>query len=212
MLTALRQKNMTLYEKVQMCETWKMRALLKIASNEFEQRADVKGIHRHSTIGHRLYLDSLQYSNKELVELHKVISNYGKAEQLMEIHLQDNQLQGDAVPMLTELVELCPYLKKLDLRKNRLDEAACDAIKSFVERIPGVTTIARDPVTGNLTAKSGMQVRMVVLLEDQAEPNPHGMSDPTQDDLMATDGGLSVADDFLKSGAEIGRASCRERV
>jgi chromosome segregation ATPase len=203
MLTALRQKNMTLYEKVQMCETWKMRALLKIASNEFEQRADVKGIHRHSTIGHRLYLDSLQYSNKELVELHKVISNYGKAEQLMEIHLQDNQLQGDAVPMLTELVELCPYLKKLDLRKNRLDTAACDAIKSFVERIPGVTTIARDPVTGNLTAKSGMQVRMVVLLEDQAEPNPHGMSDPTQDDLMATDGGLSVADDFLKSGAGV---------
>ena len=33
MLTALRQKNMTLYEKVQMCETWKMRALLKIVSN-----------------------------------------------------------------------------------------------------------------------------------------------------------------------------------
>merc|ERR1712003_501554 len=38
MLTALRQKNMVLYEKVQMCETWKMRALLKIASNEFEVR------------------------------------------------------------------------------------------------------------------------------------------------------------------------------
>merc|ERR1719238_1070707 len=43
MLTALRQKNMALYERVQLCETWKMRALLKIASNEFEMRQSIKG-------------------------------------------------------------------------------------------------------------------------------------------------------------------------
>merc|ERR1712187_238322 len=55
MLTALRQKNMALYEKVQMCETWKMRALLKIASNEFENRSNVKG---HTIVQHaNLYLD-----------------------------------------------------------------------------------------------------------------------------------------------------------
>merc|ERR1712070_486361 len=43
MLTALRGKNMALYEKVQLCETWKMRALLKIVSNAFEARTVVKG-------------------------------------------------------------------------------------------------------------------------------------------------------------------------
>merc|ERR1719262_981173 len=64
MLTALRQKNMVLYEKVQLCETWKMRALLKIASNEFEQRSAIKGHTRH--ISQNLYLDGLQYGNKEL--------------------------------------------------------------------------------------------------------------------------------------------------
>merc|ERR1712066_93435 len=56
MLTALRTKNMSLYEKVQMCETWKLRALLKIASNEFEVKQDVKG-HNKVQDGSRLYLD-----------------------------------------------------------------------------------------------------------------------------------------------------------
>merc|ERR1719238_2549460 len=73
MLTALRQKNMSLYEKVQMCETWKMRALLKIASNEFEMRQVVKGVKRDAEPNHKLYLDGLQYTNKELEELKKVI-------------------------------------------------------------------------------------------------------------------------------------------
>ncbi|CAK0828455.1 unnamed protein product, partial [Prorocentrum cordatum] len=71
MLTALRQKNMTLYEKVQLCETWKMRALLKIASNEFEVRQNVKGVKRDAEPNHKLYLDGLQYTNKELEELKK---------------------------------------------------------------------------------------------------------------------------------------------
>merc|ERR1712190_218008 len=55
MLTALRQKNMVLYEKVQLCETWKMRALLKIASNAFEVRGHIKGHHQKLTSN--LYLD-----------------------------------------------------------------------------------------------------------------------------------------------------------
>merc|ERR1719352_143435 len=78
MLTALRGKNMVLYEKVQLCETWKMRALLKIVSNAFESRQTIKG---HNNVKHRgnaLYLDGLQYSNKELSELSRIISSYEK--------------------------------------------------------------------------------------------------------------------------------------
>merc|ERR1711865_673030 len=69
MLTALRGKNMALYEKVQLCETWKMRALLKIVSNAFEARTAVKGHMPAKHRGEALYLDGLQYTNKELKEL-----------------------------------------------------------------------------------------------------------------------------------------------
>ena len=41
-----------------------MRALLKIASNEFEMRGTVKGHKSSVKEGNALYLDGLQYSNK----------------------------------------------------------------------------------------------------------------------------------------------------
>merc|ERR1712151_671683 len=147
MLTALRQKNMSLYEKVQMCETWKLRALLKIASNEFEVRQDVKG-HNKAKDGSALYLDGLQYTNKELEELNKVITNYMKQDSVKEIRLQDNALDKSAVPALCSLINLCPYLTRLDLKSNKLDESAINDIQSYLERVPGVTSVQKDPATG----------------------------------------------------------------
>jgi len=203
MLTALRQKNMALYERVQMCETWKMRALLKIASNEFEMRTSVKG-HLKAKDSHCLYLDGLQYSNKELEELVKVITNYMKQDYVKEIHLQDNQLDRTSVPLLTQLLELCPYLLKLDLKANRLDEAAVNDIKSYVERIPGITSVMLDPATGDIKAKSGRVERLVVILQDQQPPDPNsdanGMS---AGDQFGEDPSGNAADAFLSSGAGI---------
>merc|ERR1712176_1068989 len=121
MLTALRTKNMSLYEKVQMCETWKLRALLKIASNELE-------------------------------ELNKVITNYMKQDSVKEIRLQDNALDKTAVPALCSLINLCPYLVKLDLKSNRLDDSAVNEMKQFVERVPGITSVQLDPATGDIRA------------------------------------------------------------
>ncbi|CAE7428641.1 unnamed protein product, partial [Symbiodinium sp. CCMP2592] len=172
MLQGLREKNKNLYEKVQMCETWKMRALLKIASNEFEMRSSVKGHKSSIKEGNALYLDGLQYSNKEIGELKKLIQNYMKEENVKEIRLQDNNLDKTAVPLICELLDLCPYLTKLDMRRNRLDNDALADIQGFVERIPGVTTLVKDPVTGDLRARSGNQVRLVILLEDQSPPDP----------------------------------------
>lgn len=202
MLTALRQKNMTLYEKVQMCETWKMRALLKIAANEFEQRVGVKGHHQKAKSEYCLYLDGLQYTNKELTELNKVIASYGKQDKVKELHLQDNSLDVSAVPLLLSLLDLCPYVTLLDLKRNKLDHVARDQLKSYVERIPGVTSILADPVTGNISAKSGAQVRLFVNVEEQTPPDP---SDPldsaaARNDLMADDAG-GAADSFLASAA-----------
>lgn len=36
LLQALRQKNLALYEKSQACESWKLRALMKIVANAFQ--------------------------------------------------------------------------------------------------------------------------------------------------------------------------------
>ena len=61
---------------------------------------------------------------KELKELNKVIANYMKQDSVKEITLQDNALDRSAVPHLCELLDLCPYVTKLDLRRNKLDSYA----------------------------------------------------------------------------------------
>jgi len=202
MLTALRQKNMVLYEKVQLCETWKLRALLKIASNAFEIRHTVKG---HTASQHQnLYLDGLQYTYKELLELYKVITNYGKQEFVKEIHLQDNALGPPSIKPITQLIDLCPYLAKLDLRRNKLPEEAISELCAFVERIPGVTSILRDPVTGDLRAKSGPQLRLTINLEDQKPDDPDapkGQPDPMDPLADIDDPSGAAADAFLASAA-----------
>merc|ERR1712054_378126 len=97
MLTALRGKNMALYEKVQLCETWKMRALLKIVSNAFEARQNVKGLAPSKHRGEVLYLDGLQYTNKELKEIMRLIKSYEKEEIVKKILLQDNSLARPSI-------------------------------------------------------------------------------------------------------------------
>jgi len=201
MLSALRDKNMQLYERVQMCETWKMRALLRIASNEFEIRESVKGVHKaRNRDNHVLFLDGLQYGNKELQELHKLISKYGKEESVKEIRLQDNQLDRNTVSSICALLELCPYLTKLDLKRNKLDESAVSGIQSYIERIPGVTSITRDPASGDLRVKSGNMIRLVVALEEQSPPDPN--APPGDDDLEGDPYGQG-ADAFLASAAGV---------
>lgn len=203
MLTALRGKNMTLHEKVQLCETWKMRALLKIVSNAFESRQNVKGHIQSKERGNSLYLDGLQYTNKELQELLRVIQSYEKQDIVKEIRLQDNALSKKSVPILCELMALCPYLVTLNLNRNKLDEDGCREIQAYVERIPGVTSVARDPVKGDIRAKSGNQVRLVVNLDGQEPPDETEQGDPTAgDDFMEDPSGIA-ADSFLQSAAGI---------
>lgn len=196
LLTALRDKNRVLYDRTQTCETWKMRALLKIVSNEFEKRPLPPG-HIQRGGGHSLYLDGLQYNLTELQELQKVITSYGKQEELTEIRLQENQLDAMSLPELESMMAMCPYLTRFDLRRNRLDEDSINRLQTFLERIQGVTNVQVDPATGNLIAKSGNQVRLTICLEDQnpTEPLPSGTGQVTADLSM------TAADDFLNTAA-----------
>jgi hypothetical protein len=203
MLTALRGKNMALYEKVQLCETWKMRALLKIVSNAFESRQLVKGHSQNTRRGEFLYLDGLQYSNKELQEIMRLISSYDKQEVVKTIRLQDNALSMPSVPMLCDILGMCPYLQEFNLARNKLDEDACRELQAYVERIPGVTSVLRDPVRGDIVAKSGQQLRLTVKLENQ-EPTGEmdgEASDPLAGDNLMEDPSGAAADDFLSLAA-----------
>jgi hypothetical protein len=203
MLTALRGKNMALYEKVQLCETWKMRALLKIVSNAFETRQNVKGLAVTKHRGNALYLTGLQYSNKELKELLRMITSYGKEEVVKEIHLQENSLARPAVPVLCEIMGLCPYLGLLNLNNNKLDEDAVRELQAYVERVPGVTSVLRDPVRGDIVAKSGHQLRLTVKLQNQEPPDEtlDGQTDPLAGDDLMEDPAGPQADAFLSSAA-----------
>merc|ERR1711865_174840 len=205
MLTALRGKNMALYEKVQLCETWKMRALLKIVSNAFEARDKVKGHAQAKHRGQALYLDGLQYTNKELKEILRLIQSYEKEEIVKEIRLQDNSLTRASVPVLCAILAMCPYLLKLNLNRNKLDEDACRELMAYVERIPGVTSVLRDPVRGDIVAKSGHQLRLTLQLENQEPPEEGegGGADPLLGDDLMEDPSGPAADGFLASAAGV---------
>jgi hypothetical protein len=201
MLTALRQKNMSLYERTQMCETWKMRALLKIVSNEFELRAVVPGLHnRQGLAGNVLYLDGLQYTSKELFELQKLITSYNKQEAVTKIRLQENSLSDESVEGLIQIISLCPYLNALDLKGNRIQDAGIERLQAHLEIIPGVTNVMRDPKTKDLRARSGNQVRLQIILEDQLPPSD-GPASGTMN--LSPDLSMNAADDFLASAAGI---------
>lgn len=207
MLTALRSKNKDLYEKVGLCETWKMRALLKIASNAFETREHVKGHNRaRENKEHSLYLDGLQYTTKELEELKKVIQSYAKQDGVKEIRLQDNSLDKSALGIIVELINLCPYLTKLDLQRNKFEEVDIAHLHNSLERLPGVTIVTKDPASGELVAKAGNQVRLVVAVEDQIPPDPNALGPGKSDSfeaLFGDDPSGAIADSFLASGAGV---------
>jgi len=202
MLTALRQKNMSLYERTQLCETWKMRALLKIVSNEFELRPVPAGLHNRVMLGggNTLYLDGLQYTSKELVELQRLITNYNKQESVVKIRLQENSLSDESVEGLIQIISLCPYLNALDLKGNRIGDAGMERLQAHLELIPGVTNVMRDPKTKDLRARSGNQVRLSIVLEDQLPPSD-GPASGTMN--LTPDLSCNAADDFLNSAAGI---------
>merc|ERR1711865_453882 len=184
---------------------WKMRALLKIVSNAFEARDKVKGHMPAKHRGEALYLDGLQYTNKELKELVRIVQGYEKQEIVKTIRLQDNALARPSVPILCEIISLCPYLKELNLNRNKLDDDAQRELHAYVERIPGVTSVLRDPVRGDIVAKSGHQLRLTLQLENQEPPEEGegGGADPLAGDDLMEDPSGPAADGFLASAAGV---------
>eukprot|EP00397_Hematodinium_sp_SG-2012_P009862 GEMP01009959.1.p1 GENE.GEMP01009959.1~~GEMP01009959.1.p1 ORF type:complete len:846 (+),score=245.37 GEMP01009959.1:137-2674(+) len=188
MLAAMRGKNLLLYEKTQACETWKLRALLKIVSNAFELRDARPG--QVVTSSCNLYLDGLQYTAKELTELKRLLKSYEKEDNVHIVRMQENQFDDDKVPMLLELMDTLPYLRVFDLRRNRFSDWGIEAFQTHLSNIPGVTTTERD--SQEIRARSGQQLRISVLIADQNEAVASGVLDDLTADLS-----VSAADAFL---------------
>mmetsp|Transcript_113401 Transcript_113401/g.366843 ORF Transcript_113401/g.366843 Transcript_113401/m.366843 type:complete len:1261 (-) Transcript_113401:48-3830(-) len=178
MLEGLRQKNLALTERVELRSTWRMRALRRFVANSFEARDKVEG---HSPSGrrradggsprHALLLDGLRYRPGEPEELADIFRGYGKESDVREIALRDSGLDATALPALRSLLELCPYLRRLDLRRNCLAREAIDDLVSCSESIPGATSMEQGPASGSITVLSGNQVKLVVDLEGQCDPS-----------------------------------------
>lgn len=178
-----------------------MRALLKIVSNEFELRPNVPGLHlRQQMAGNTLFLDGLQYTSKELAELQKLITSYNKQESVIKIRLQENSLSEESVESLIQIIALCPYLNHLDLKGNRIQDSGIERLQAHLEIIPGVTNVMRDPKTKDLRARSGNQVRLQIIMEDQLPPSDGPAAGTIN---LSSDLSCNAADDFLASAAGI---------
>merc|ERR1719401_1038940 len=117
--------------------------------------------------------------------------------------MEENSLAKPSVPCLIDIMNLCPYLKELNLCRNKLDEDGITELAAFVERIPGVTAVVRDPVKGDIIAKSGHQLRLTIKLEHQGPPDETETTDPTVGDDLMEDPSGAQADAFLASASGV---------
>merc|ERR1712072_362529 len=140
----------------------------------------------------------------------RLVQSYKKQEIVKKIRLQDNALAKPSVPLLCEILGMCPYLTELNLNRNKLDEDACRELSAYLERIPGVTSVLRDPTRGDIIAKSGHQLRLTVNLEHQ-EPSDEaqGGSDPLAGEDLMEDPSGAQADAFLSTAAGVSTQGTR---
>merc|ERR1719440_1889744 len=203
LVSALRQRNMALFSRTQMFESFKTRALVRYVMNLVE-----------GDLVTDLHLDGLNFSNREINEMINIFQKYDATDKVYVISLVDNTLDEDSINLILQLVFLLPYLKYLDLRRNCY---GADAIKTFEDKLKemeGVTSVVRN-ANNVLNVHSGNQLRLTVDVSDQMPKTQaakevdftvqselqHDDADP----FMATDGGKSEHP-LTKSGMNFQRS------
>merc|ERR1719440_2161635 len=130
LVSALRQRNMALFSRTQMFESFKTRALLRYVMNLVEDPAITD-----------MHLDSISFGPREINEMINIFQKYDATDKVYVISLVDNGLDEDSINLILQLVFLLPYLKYLDLRRNCY---GADAIKTFEDKLKemeGVTSV-----------------------------------------------------------------------
>eukprot|EP00930_Biecheleria_cincta_P008433 TRINITY_DN109871_c0_g1_i1.p1 TRINITY_DN109871_c0_g1~~TRINITY_DN109871_c0_g1_i1.p1 ORF type:complete len:984 (-),score=200.67 TRINITY_DN109871_c0_g1_i1:86-3037(-) len=120
-LSTYRQAHKLLWKRLEASELWKTRMLQNIVAalpSEAHDRAKC----------FVLRLDSLQLHARHLQILPVVIQQHKREDVIDEITLQANNLDASSVQILLELMEICPRLTRMDLRRNCLDTDSCEKL------------------------------------------------------------------------------------
>jgi myosin protein heavy chain len=192
LVSALRQKNLVLFEKAQLYDSFKTKAQLKYITNSFQSDDP------------NLYLDGLNYSSKELSECLRLIYMYNVAEKVTKVSLQDNSITDEMIPLVMQIVFSCAYLQVLDLRKNHLTAEGVAKVQEQVAQIEGITKVEGPPALDEIRASSGNQLRMKVYVAQQTVAPDTGVRALKLDEnLNAGD-----ADEFLaEAGGFVGAST-----
>jgi len=160
LLSALRQKNMILFEKTQMFESFKTRALLKYVMNLTE-----------ANMCSDLHLDGLSFGPREISEMLNLLQRYKATDQVFVISLVDNGLEDESMNIILQLMFALPYLRSLDLRKNYFSSDAVRQLESQVRTMEGITGVIK---TANMDVNvhSGNQLRLCVNIGEQMPGRP----------------------------------------
>jgi len=189
LVSALRQRNMALFSRTQMFESFKTRALLRYVMNlvEGDLMAD-------------MHLDSLSFGQRELNEMQQLLQRYDATDKVFIISLTDNGLDDDVVNTLLQLVFNLPYLRKLDLRRNCISPDGAKKISDQLKTMEGITSVIPE-ANGAINVHSGNQVRIRIDLSEQLAKDQvaqaidfsvnEALSHQDADPFLGTDGGQS---------------------
>mmetsp|Transcript_124272 Transcript_124272/g.397842 ORF Transcript_124272/g.397842 Transcript_124272/m.397842 type:complete len:882 (-) Transcript_124272:323-2968(-) len=155
LVSALRQRNMSLYSRTQMFESFKTRALLRYVMNLIE-----------GEICTDLYLDGLSFGPREINEMLMLFPRYECQDKIFVISLVDNALDDDVINLLLQLVYALPYLRRLDLKRNCFTSAGIKKLDEQLRMMEGVTGVVKT-AEGVLNVHSGNQLRMSVDVGEQ---------------------------------------------
>eukprot|EP00971_Amphidinium_carterae_P037784 742988-Amphidinium_carterae.1 len=155
LVSALRQRNVVLFSRTQMFESFKTRALLRYVMNIVE-----------AGLMSELYLDGLNFGQRELSEMIHLMQRYEANDKVYIVSLVDNGLDEDAVNLLLQLIYTLPYVRRLDLRRNCLNSDAVKKIEEQVRGMEGVTGVIKN-ASGVLNVHSGNQLRFAIDIGEQ---------------------------------------------
>lgn len=186
LVSALRQRNMALFSRAQMFESFKTRALLRYVMNMFESETCTQ-----------LFLDSLGFGIREINEMLQLVPKYGCAEKLFIVSLIDNGLDDDAVNLLLQLVYTFPYLRRFDLKRNCFSPEGVKRLENQLRTMEGVTGVVRT-ADGVMNVHSGNQLRLALDVSEQV-PKEHIAKEA--DFTMTEDLAHKDADPFLSTNS-----------
>jgi len=189
LVAALRQKNMILFEKTQVFDSFKTRALIRYVMNLFE-----------SNEAQSLHLDGLNFGFREISEMVTLMQKYQVMSKVFFISLASNELNDEAVNLLLQLVMTVPYLRALNMRQNSFSPKAMQKFEDQLKLIEGVTNVVRTPHQ-SIQAHSGNQLRLTVDLAEQYL-NIERTPDPTRD-VLDKSLAYTEADKYLSGPAGV---------